>query len=127
MILNPIIIRNCRLLLFMVLLGCITFHASAQSQLSVQSPSKSSGFNQLLNNFNRFHPNSTLITPAKKNHSIMLSSSTMDDTYPLFCRLEDKFNDGNKIQCLFRLGSVPYVNYLEQKGDHQRLLLEQLR
>ena len=46
---------------------------------------------------------------------------------PLFCKLEDKINQGSKIQCLFRLGSVSYVNFLEQKGDHQRLMLEQLR
>lgn len=46
---------------------------------------------------------------------------------PLFCKLEDKINQGSKIQCLFRLGSVSYVNFLEQKGDHQRLMLEQIR
>ena len=109
------------------MLSYATFQASAQSKVSVQNTPGTADISELLNNYHRFHPNSTLVAPAKKNHSIMLSSSSMNNIAPLFCRLEDKINDGNKIQCLFRLGSVSYVNYLEQKGDHQRLLLEQIR
>lgn len=116
-----------RKLLFLVILGYLSFPASAQIDISVQNFREPSSINQLLTNFHRFHPKSGINTSVKKNHSIMLSSPSMDHYAPLFCRLEDKINDGNKIQCLFRLGSVSYVNYLEQKGDHQRLLLEQLR
>ena len=64
----------------------------------------------------------------ERNRSIMLPSLTsMNQEYPLFCRLEDKINAGNKLLCLFRLCSLSYVNFLEQKGDHQRLMLEQIR
>ncbi|SRR5690606_16634019 len=68
-----------------------------------------------------------IVSTPVKNYSIMLPDPGMEHDPPLFCRLEDKINAENKIQCLFRLGSVSYVNYLEQKGDHQRLMLEQLR
>ncbi|WP_236979182.1 hypothetical protein [Membranihabitans maritimus] len=62
---------------------------------------------------------------TRKNNSIMFAKKSVET--PIFCRIEDKINEGNQLQCLFRLGSVPYNNYLEQKGDRQRLLLEQIQ
>lgn len=42
----------------------------------------------------------------------------------LFCRIEDQINNHNKLQCFFRLGSLDYVNYLEQKGVDSKILLQ---
>lgn len=118
-----------RNIILLVVCSCFFYAGSAQTNDSTSIKSHPTYFSDQLHDFYQVHP-ASIVTSARtssSNHSIMLSAPSMGNSYPLFCRLEDKINEGNKIKCLFRLGSVSYVNYLEQKGDHQRLLLEQLR
>jgi|SRR5680860_283442 len=122
-------VKRCQrgIILIVLLCSCIATLATAQSIDTAYTSSESTYFADLVQNIGQLHPYSISTTKVERNHSIMLPSSSMEESYPLFCRLEDKINAGNKIQCLFRLGSLSYVNYLEQKGDHQRLMLEQIR
>lgn len=100
---------------------------AAQSLKMSEKTETNQSFSGLLDQLHQKIPALGIVSSPVKDHSIMLPNPGMEHDSPLFCRLEDKINAGNKIQCLFRLGSVSYVNYLEQKGDHQRLMLEQLR
>lgn len=120
--------RECyHRILFTSILSCVVLVSlSAQSALLSQSE-KETTYTEAIKNFQRFHPERKMMQTNKKDYSIMLPSTAMKHSPPLFCRLEDRINKDNKIQCLFRLGSVSYVNFLEQKGDHQRLMLEQLQ
>lgn len=115
---------------FMFLIGMICagmIRGTAQSTILDKAPVSNTYFTDLLNEFQIKQSILQVNKEPVKQYSIMLPSPGQEHDSPLFCRLEDKINEGNKIQCLFRLGSVSYVNYLEQKGDHQRLMLQQLR
>ncbi|SRR5690606_25989550 len=116
--------------LFLGALVCffpVVSHAQIQTAGTKEEVTNATSLSDLLDNIQ----SSPILIKASKTektqYSIMLPPAGKEHSSPLFCRLEDKINDGNQLQCLFRLGSVSYVNYLEQKGDHQRLMLEQLR
>lgn len=119
---HPIRILLAISLIFLSLNG-----VRSQTSFFQNEESKVSYFNHLLNEFQTGQTRINIIGVRKLNHSIMLPNPANQQPTPLFCRLENKINEGSKIQCLFRLGSASYVNYLEQKGDRQRLMLEQLR
>ncbi len=126
---NQIVAFNYRNIILLIVCYCFFYVGTAQTKDSTDLKSHPTYFSDQLQDFYLVHP-SFLVTSARissNNHSIMLPDPSMGHSSPLFCRLEDKINEGNKIKCLFRLGSLSYVNYLEQKGDHQRLLLEQIR
>ena len=116
-----------RYILF-ILCCCFPFILSAQTTKKYPQPSEQiTHFNDLLENVKKMYQVTKQNTNLNRSHSVMLPKTPSNHTSPLFCRLEAKINEGNNLQCLFRLGSVSYVNYLEQKGDHQRLMLEQMR
>ena len=123
---NSILISCLNILFFLFCLSPVVL--PAQSLMNVLQQSKQIiYFSDRLDNAKNMYPVIKENTPSKRNHSVMIPKPGQYHTAPLFCRLEDKINKGNKLQCLFRLGSVSYVNYLERKGDHQRLMLEQLQ
>lgn len=113
------------LIIGLILLASVGVHA--QTNVLQNNKPNVNYFTHLLNAFQAGQRSFNSISTPKTNHSIMLPSPTEQHSAPLFCRLENKINEGSKIQCLFRLGSASYVNYLEQKGDRQRLMLEQLQ
>ncbi|MBY5957213.1 hypothetical protein KUV50_03635 [Membranicola marinus] len=92
----------------LVVSSCIYSVAFSQRLDSLALKDISISFSDQINDFIQLHPRSVLTfrPTTKTNSSIMLPSTTMDHTAPLFCRLEDKINAGNKIKCLFRLGSL---------------------
>lgn len=98
-----------------------------QSVSIIKPVSEQNYFSGLMNTYQISRLKNKFMGETKTDHSIMLPSTVPEHADPLFCRIENKINEGNKIKCLFRLGSATYVNYLEQKGDRQRLMLEQLR
>jgi hypothetical protein len=46
-----------------------------------------------------------------------LKIQTISNHYPLFCRLEKHFEKATSIPFRFRLGSLAYTDYLEQKPN----------
>ena len=121
------IISTCRNIIFL-LCCCLPIILSAQAQKMLsEQPEQTTYFMDQLDNVRNVYPVVNHDSDLNRNHSIMLPVMGSDHASPLFCRLEEKINEGNNLQCLFRLGSVSYVNYLERKGDHQRLMLEQMR
>lgn len=109
------------------LICCSVIAANGQDQQPKFNDDDQHYFSSLLDAFHERQQSTVKIVDSKKNYSIMLQDSEQESKHPFFCRMENKINEGNKLKCLFRLGSASYVNYLEQKGDRQRLMLEQLR
>jgi hypothetical protein len=57
-------------------------------------------------------------------HALPKPKSIMFETWsaenlPLFCKIEHKLAKKTPIPIFFRLGSLEYVNWLEQKGSSQ--------
>ena len=121
------ILTSCRNILILLCCFSPTILSAQDQKILTQQPEPVTHFTELLENFKNGFPAVNRVPDPIRNHSIMLPAQGSDHASPLFCRLEEKINEGNKLQCLFRLGSVSYVNYLERKGDHQRLMLEQMR
>ncbi|GAA5222246.1 hypothetical protein [Membranihabitans marinus] len=65
------------------------------------------------------------LTKAQDQPSVLLIKHQKSQA--LFCRIEDKINENNQLHCFFRIGSLSYVNYLEQKGNPTTLFLDQLK